>query len=87
MKLHYLPKYSGNWQWVASIKGLEEIDVSFVDTDTELRHLIHAERIHVHDESVECTGLSNEGTLNILRNLSKNMMDRVSFTQYDMTIV
>ena len=63
---------------------MEEIDVSFTDTDTESsdsRRLNHGERIHVHGENVECTGMSEEGTVDILGNLPGNMLERVRFDQ------
>ena len=84
MKLHYLPKYRDDWQWVASIRGLEEIDVSFMDTDPESsdsNHLNLEERIHVHGGHIECTRLSDEGTVNILGNLPEDMRERVSFAE------
>ena len=86
MKLLCLPKYSEDWQWVNSIKGLEEIDVSLANTDaepSESRRLNLAERIHVHGGDVECCRLSDEGTGNILANLPEDMREGVSFAQYD----
>ena len=84
MNLHYLPKYSEDWQWVATIKGLEEIDVSFMDMDAEssdLRRLNNAERIHVHGETIESTMMSDEGTGKILGNMPEYMRERVRLVQ------
>ena len=80
MKLHYLPKYNEDWQWLASIQGLEEIDVSFIDTDSKSlgsSRLAHGERIHVDGQKAECTKLSAEGTGNILGNLPEHMSGKV----------
>ena len=83
LKIHYLPKYSEDWHWVASIQGLEVIDVSFMDTDSKpldsaSRFLItHGERIHVDGQKAECTKWSAEGTGKILSNLPENMIVKV----------
>ena len=80
MKLHYLPKYSEDWHWVASIQGLEVIDVSFMDTNNEpldSSRLAHGERIYVDGQKAECTKLSAEGLGNILSNLPENMSEKV----------
>ena len=83
MKLHYLPKYSKDWQWVACIQGLEEIDVSVMDTKSSDTHTVnHGERIQVHGENVECTALSVEGLANILSNLPEHMREKVNTFGY-----
>ena len=80
MKILYLPKYSEDWHWVASIHGLEEIDVSFMDTTSkpvDSSRLAHGERIHVDGQKAESTQMSAEGTGNILSNLPENMSGKV----------
>ena len=86
MKFHYLPKYSEDWKWLASIKGLEEIDVSFMDTHSkslDSSGLAHGERIHVDGQKAECTKLSAEGTGNILGNLPEHMSGKVIQLLFD----
>ena len=83
MKLHYLPKYREDWQWVSCIKGLEEIDVSFMDTESsDAQRVNRGERIQVHGENVECTALSAEGLGNILSNLPEHMREKVNTFRY-----
>ena len=80
MKLNHLPKYSVDWQWVASIQGLEEIDVSFMDRDTksmESNGLEHVERIHVCGGNVACRKLSVYGTDKMLSNLPEHIRHKV----------
>ena len=80
MKIHYLPKYCEDWHWVASIQGLEVIDVSFMDTNSkslDSSRLAHGERFHVDGQEAECTKLSAEGAGNILSNLPENMSGKV----------
>ena len=71
--------FTDDWQWFSGIQGLEEIDVSFMDTVTEssdARRVNHGERIQVHGENVECTALSAEGLGNILNNLRNTCVKR-----------
>ena len=63
-----------------SIKGLEEIEVSFVDPDTghpDSGFLGDREHIHVYDATVESTRMSPNGTGNILTNLPNDMLEKV----------
>ena len=62
------------------MQGLEEINVSFVDTNSQPLDsscLAHGERIHVDSEKAECTKLSAEGAGNILNNLPEKMRGKV----------
>ena len=80
MELHDLPKYSEDWHWVASIHGLEVLDVSFMDINNEhldSSPLSHRERIHVDGQKAACTNLSAGGAGNILSNLPEYMSEKV----------
>ena len=80
MRLLQLPNYREDWQWVASLNNLDEIEVSLLDLkrrshDSGSRD--HSERLHVHGEVIECTRLSADGTFGILSNLPQTMRSKV----------
>ena len=78
MKIHYLPKYSEDWHWVASIQGLEVLDVSFMDINNEhldSRRLAHGERIYVDGHlihSSECNRSMQQIETDIAENADIN---------------
>ena len=75
--------FSDDWQWVSCILDLEEIDVSFMGTESsDAQRVNHGERIQVHGENVECTALSAEGLGNILSNLPEHMRKKVNTFRY-----
>ena len=81
LKLVDLPQYSEDWRWVASIKGLEEIEVSFVKADVTSQdsgHVECAERLHIHGDKAESKYMFADGTGNIFANLPKETLVEVT---------
>ena len=90
MKIHYLPKYSEDWHWVASIQGLEVLDVSFMDTNSkplDSSRLAHGEHIRVDGQKAICTKLTAEGAGNILRHLPQGMRVKVLRCLFDVEFI
>ena len=83
--------FSDDWQWVSCIQDMDEIDVSFMDTESSDTHRVnHGERVQVHGENVECTALSPEGLGNILSTLPKHMREKVNtfgYIDFDISVL
>ena len=81
LKLHYLPQYYDDWQWLASIQNLFELDVSFFkkkESSPIFRQLGHDERLIVSGQKVNSTNMSADGTGCILSNLPLDLSEKVS---------
>ena len=74
LKLINLPQYSEDWQWMTSVQGLQEIDVSFVDTNEQSldsERSQSGERLHIHGDKAQSKYMFADDTGNILANLPK----------------
>ena len=69
LKLAGLAEYTGDWRWLADVKGLEEIEIS-----------IGEESIHVHGGEADVKEMSATGTLNVVLNLPEYMRSQVGIT-------
>ena len=72
LKLGNLHDYCEDWQWLTKIQGLEEIDVSFINTTFSVE-----ESLLIHDSSAEIQLMTTQGTLKIMENLPEYMRNKV----------
>ena len=72
LKLADLPQYCPDWSWLKANEGLKEIYVSYEGTQG------HSEEIlHVAGEKAELKGMTEDGTMKIMENLSHGMCTKV----------
>ena len=77
LKLHYLPEYNEDWEWLPSMKGLREIDISFLERRYNTPSSHHGERIHVSEGKAESHKMSTRGTMQVWMKLPNHMRSKV----------
>ena len=83
LELLDLPPYSEDWQWMASMEGLERVEVSIINPDIGLSSsgsVSLEEYLHIYGTQVKSRIMSLGGTGSILNNLPKDMLVKVSIS-------